>query len=202
MVLFHIQSKVFLLNVCCFIFHFYIALLYQTIIDVFYMLRSHSCITLQFSNSNNQHSEKDSCINIFQCMLFLLPYYDSFISLSTTTCRRAVVSNHYLTIRCISKINNSVDLFQFLNPNDLEHLLVVDRLFIQCLRTSCPRPFIQLPNDEKAICQVEDIDHYLEMIPRHLISLVDCLFRFCQVIYDLFHIVLFFLDISFVVPFN
>lgn len=166
------------------------------------MLRSHAVITLQFSNTNNQHSEKASCINIFQCMLFLLPYYNSFVTTSTTTCRRAVVSNHYLTIRCISKINNSVDLYQFLNPNDLEHLLVVDRLFIQCLRTLCPRPFIQLPNDEIVVCRVEEISHYIEMIPRHLVSLIDCLFRFCQVVYDLFHIVFITFNLSSLVSFN
>ena len=89
-----------------------------------------------------------------------------------------------------------------MNHNDLEHLLVVDRLFIQCLRTLCPRPFIQLPNDEIVVCQVEEIGHYIEMIPRHLVSLIDCLFRFCQVVYDLFHIVFITFNLSSLVSFN
>lgn len=163
---------------------------YDLIIDVFYMLRNRSSISLEFTNNPGQPFEKPSSISVYQCMVFLLPYYDVF-SKASPNCRRTVVSNHYLSFRTLSKFNSYIDFSLFLSPSDVEHLLVVDRLFIQALRTLCPRPFIRLPSPEQTTCSPENLQEYIDSIPRHLVSLVDCIFRFCCSVFHQHHFVLF-----------
>lgn len=155
--------------------------------DLFFMLRSKSTISFQFTNNPGQHIEKPSSLTIYQCMLYLFPVYHSFTTASATQ-RRSVVSNHYLTLRTLSKFNSFVDLNLFLDHSDIEHLLVVNLLFIQGLRSLCPRAIIRLPSDQ-SICSVEELRTIKEQIPRHLLSLVDCVFSFCSALYKEFAIV-------------
>lgn len=124
--------------------------------------------------------------------MYLFPYYDSLLN-AHSRCRRSVITNHYSTLLNISKINSSLDFSFFLNPFDIEHLVVVDRLFIHCLRSLCPRPFIRLPEEGKTECSHEEVLEIVEHLSRPLFSLVDCVFRFCQVVYQQYTIVPFFM---------
>ena len=155
--------------------------------DLFFMLRNKSTVTLQFTNNPGQHIEKPSSLNIYHCMLFLFPYYHLFTT-AVANQRRSVVSNHYLTLRTLSKFNSFIDLNMFLDHSDIEHLLVVNLLFIQNLRALCPRAVICLPSDHDR-CSVEELQIIREQIPRHLIPLVDCIFCFCNALYNEFAIV-------------
>lgn len=162
---------------------------YELIIDAFYMVRNQSCISVEFTNNPIQLVEKQSSIDIYSCMLYLFPHYDSF-STPSSSCRRSVISNHYLTLRTLSRFNNSLDLNLFLNPLDMEHLIVVDRLFIQSLRQLCPRPLIRLPPEEKCECSQNEATEIAELVPHSITSLVECVFRFCQAVYLQCHMVL------------
>ena len=153
------------------------------------MLRNRQSISLQFTNNPSQQNEKLSSISLYQCMVYLIPSYHLF-SQTSPTCRRSVIFNHYLSLRTLSKFNSFIDFNRFLNFYNTEHLLVIDLLFIQRLRTLCPRPFLRLPPMEKTSCSEQEYDAFLEMIPDHLLSLVNCVFSFCMTIYHRYHMVL------------
>ncbi|KAK8821486.1 hypothetical protein WA556_001937, partial [Blastocystis sp. ATCC 50177/Nand II] len=113
--------------------------------DVLYMVRHFPLIILQFTNTPMPHPSNPSSLNLYQCALFLLSHYDTLLAVPAGSLRRAVISNHFLTLRTLSHINPALDLSAFLCPSDPEHLLVAERLFLSCLRTAVPRPLFSLP---------------------------------------------------------
>lgn len=160
---------------------------FDMIVDTFFMLRNKKVVSLQFTNNPVPCIERQSSISLSQCMLFLYLHYHAFLT-NTALQRKNVISNHYLTLRTLSKFNNFIDFNLFLDTSDMEHLLVVDMLFTQSLRTLCPRPFIQLPSDKSA-CSDDDLMDIRDKIPRHLTSLVDGVFYFCRSIFRAYQIV-------------
>ena len=78
------------------------------------MVRHFPLIILQFTNTPMPHPSNPSSLNLYQCALFLLSHYDTLLAVPAGSLRRAVISNHFLTLRTLSHINTALDLSAFL----------------------------------------------------------------------------------------
>lgn len=52
--------------------------------------------------------------------------------------------NHYITLQQLNHKNNNLILEDILSPSDMEHVLVVERLFLHSIKSLFPQPIMYL----------------------------------------------------------
>lgn len=50
--------------------------------------------------------------------------------------------NHYITLQQLNHKNNNLNLEDILSPSDMEHVLVVERLFLHAIKSLFPQPIM------------------------------------------------------------
>lgn len=141
------------------------------------MVRHNAVITLQFTNTPTEHPAQMSSINLYECALFLMSNYRALIDIPEQSLRFNVMSNHILTLRTLSRINAGLDISCLLSPDDPEHVAIVERLFLGCVRTVIPRPVLQLPS--VTVLSDAEAKALRESLPVHLQPMVDFVMAFC-----------------------
>ena len=165
-----ILSRVFLWKVGDFdVFHLELAFRY--IVDLFVMLRNRSVIRLVFSSSSFVSHENVPSFSIYQCILFLCQSYSTLLCSKQGSCDRNRISDHFLTLHALSKWNNYVDFNLLLQSTDVIHVLVVERILLQLIRSTLPRPVLS------ESVPLSSLSHPLQSFLRLLLSYCYFIYR-------------------------
>ena len=167
------------------------------IADLLYILRKKDMVTIQFSPSDSvtdiyTPTEKTE-VTLSQCVLYLLSHYSTISDISDSQlkkCRANVIRNHYITIQQLNSRNPSLILDDILLPTDIEHFLIVERLFVHSVKNLYPQPILS-----KALVQpfyqgtsynptVEQIRILLKRIPSTSLASLFLLFRYYDCVYQ------------------
>ena len=165
-----ILSKVFLWEVEDFYIS-HIELAFRYIVDLFVMLRNRSLIRLVFSSSNSVSYENVPSFSVYQCVLFLCQSYSTLLRNKHGSCDRNRVSDHFLTLHALSKWNNYVDLNLLLQSTDVVHVLVVERILFQLIRSTLPHPVLS------ESVPLSSLSHPLQSFLRFLLSYCYFIYR-------------------------
>ena len=109
--------------------------------DLLYMVQSLPVVTLTFCRSVPSHTPKSVSTSLLQCYVFLLQHFDVLIN-NREAVKRSVVSNHFISLFSLLRVNEFVNYPSILSPASVEQVVVVERLLVKFLHVRFPKPVL------------------------------------------------------------
>lgn len=114
---------------------------FNMVYDLLYMVQSLPAVTLTFCRSAPSHTPSAISTSLLQCYVYLLQHFD-VIATNQESIRRSVLSNHFISVFSLLKVNPFVSYHAILSPTSIEQVLVVERLMVKFLHVRFPKPVL------------------------------------------------------------
>lgn len=111
------------------------------VFDILYMVQFQPIVTLTFTRNVPSIPSQSVSRCLLQCYTFLMEHYACLLSNSHPV-NRAALSNHYISVFTLLKVNSFVPFPSLLSSSSIEQILVVERLLFKFIRIQFPKPIL------------------------------------------------------------
>ena len=111
------------------------------VFDILYMVQFQPIVTLTFTRNVPSIPSQSVSRCLLQCYTFLMEHYACLLCNSRPV-NRAALSNHYISVFTLLKVNSFVSFPSLLSSSSVEQILVVERLLFKFLHIQFPKPIL------------------------------------------------------------